>query len=279
MLDERTFGEAIQTHTEKVNKLLVEYYQVDPLDPLEVRQEYVYYAHRIRPYIDEVSLLLSDVLKRGGRVLAEGAQGALLDLDHGTYPYVTSSYPTAAGALLGLGLGIEAVGRVIGVTKAFQTRVGAGPFPSEVSGSIATRLRGTGENPWDEFGTTTGRPRRVGWLDIPLLRYAVRINGLSELVLTKLDILSGLDTIKLCTAYTEAGKSYDQVPFGPADLSPFEPVYEELSGWNADLRQVRLWEELPSAARAYILRIEQLVGVPIRIISVGPERDQVIVIT
>ncbi|HEX9013864.1 MAG TPA: adenylosuccinate synthetase, partial [Anaerolineaceae bacterium] len=195
---------------------------------------------------------------------------------HGTYPFVTSSSTTAAGALVGLGLGIVPVERVIGVTKAYQTRVGAGPFPTEVSGELATSLRGTGSNPWDEYGTTTGRPRRVGWLDAVLLRYAVRLNGVSDLVMTKLDVLSGLDPLKICVAYRLDGQEYEDLPFGPADLSPFEPVYEEMPGWQADLRHARSWEELPSNARDYILRIEELAGAPVRYASVGPEREQTV---
>ena len=210
------------------------------------------------------------------RVLAEGAQGTLLDLDHGTYPFVTSSTATAPGALAGLGLGICPVERVIGVTKAFQTRVGAGPFPTEVFGETAVRLRGTGANPWDEFGTTTGRPRRVGWLDGVLLRYAVRVNGLTELVLTKLDILSGLPVLRLCTAYRAGGQTFERLPLGPADLSPFEPVYEELPGWSEDVSGIRRWADLPVNARRYVNRIAELTGVPVSQVSVGAERDQVV---
>lgn len=209
-------------------------------------------------------------------MLAEGAQGTLLDIDHGTYPFVTSSNPTAPGALVGLGLGVGNTGRVIGVTKAFQTRVGSGPFPTELDGDLALRLRGTGQNPWDEYGTTTGRPRRVGWLDLVLLRYAARINGLTELALTKLDILSGMPTLRICVAYRAGDKTYTNLPHGPAHLSPFQPVYEELPGWEADLRAVRRWEDLPPQARAYILRIEELSSVPVRLVSVGPEREQVV---
>jgi adenylosuccinate synthase len=219
---------------------------------------------------------LYEALGRGRKVLAEGAQGTLLDLDHGTYPFVTSSTPTAAGALVGLGVGVGFVERVIGVTKSFQTRVGAGPFPTEVSGQMAKRLRGTGENPWDEYGTTTGRPRRVGWFDMVLLRYAARVNGLTELALTKLDILTGLPDIKLCVAYRQGEQTLTELPFGPADLSPFEPVYEALPGWEQDLTKVQAWEDLPPQARAYILRIEELSGVPVRLVSVGPERHQVV---
>ncbi len=234
------------------------------------------YAEKLIPHICDVSAELNAALAQGQRVLAEGAQGTLLDIDHGTYPFVTSSNPTAPGALVGLGLGVGNTGRVIGVTKAFQTHVGAGPFPTEVGGDLALRLRGTGQNPWDEYGTTTGRPRRVGWLDMVLLRYAVRVNGLTELALTKLDILSGLPVIQLCVAYQDQEKKYSDLPYGPACLSPFQAIYEHLPGWDQDIREVRRWEDLPAQARSYILRIEELSGIPVRLVSVGPEREQVI---
>jgi adenylosuccinate synthase len=178
--------------------------------------------------------------------------------------------------MIGLGLGICPVESVIGVTKSFQTRVGSGPFPTEVEGAAAVRLRGTGSNPWDEFGTTTGRPRRVGWLDIVLLRYAVQVNGLTELVVTKMDVLSGLEKLRLCVAYQVGEQLYNDLPMGPADLSPFTPVYEDFSGWDADLGKVRTWDDLPQAAHIYLQRIEELAGIPIRMVSVGPERDQVV---
>ena len=208
--------------------------------------------------------------------MAEGAQGTLLDLDHGTYPFVTSSTPTAPGALVGLGLGIGSAGRVVGVVKAFQTRVGEGPFPTELDGDLAIRLRGTGANDWDEFGTTTGRPRRVGWLDVVLLRYAVRLNGISELALTKLDILSGFETIKICTGYRIDDKTKTTLPLGPSNLNGMEAVYEEVPGWQAEITKIRDWDDLPQAARDYVSRIEELLKIPVKIISVGPERSQVI---
>lgn len=276
MLDAEEFAERIAAHVNETNLVLQNLYHAPQLDPTSVATEYAAYARDLQPYIENTAALLNRALAEGKNILAEGAQGTLLDLDHGTYPFVTSSSPTTAGALVGLGLGICAVGRVIGVTKAFQTRVGAGPFPTEVHGIVAERLRGTGANPWDEFGTTTGRPRRVGWLDGVLLRYAVQMNGLKELVLTKLDILSGLKEIKICSAYRYRGEVVYELPFGPADLSPFEPVYEELPGWESDISNTRRWEELPAPVRAYILRIEELAGVPVRLVSVGPEREQFI---
>jgi adenylosuccinate synthase len=274
MLDPPSFAEKMAAHIEQNNHRLKILYSVEPLDTAEIVKQYGEYARQITPYITDTSWLLSDAISCGKQVLAEGAQGTLLDLDHGTYPFVTSSTPTAAGVLLGLGLGICPVERVIGVTKSFQTRVGAGPFPTEVLGEQAEVLRGTGVNPWDEFGTTTGRPRRVGWLDTVLLRYAVRINGFNELVLTKLDVLTGLESLKICVAYQAGGKTYTDLPLGPADLSPFEPVYEEFAGWQQEIGGVRAWEDLPTPARAYLLRIEDLTGVPIRLVSVGPERNQ-----
>jgi adenylosuccinate synthase len=276
MLAPTAFADAIRRHIAAVNRQLTAIYQADPLDPDLVVEDYLRYADRLTPYIDDISLLLTTALAQGKKVLAEGAQGTLLDLDHGTYPFVTSSNPTAAGALLGLGLGIREVDRVIGVTKAFQTRVGAGPFPTEVEGQTATSLRGTGENPWDEFGTTTGRPRRVGWLDLVLLRYAVRVNGLTELALTKLDVLSGLDPLQLCVGYKARGQSYTELPHGPAELMDYQPVFESLAGWSQDVTGVRSWDDLPKAAHRYISRIEALCELPIRLVSVGPERTQVV---
>ncbi len=276
MLDVETFADAIKAQVEETNLQLTRLYDAEPLDPQQVAVAYVEFARLFAPYIDDTATILHHALRQNQSILAEGAQGTLLDLDHGTYPFVTSSNPTAPAALTGLGLGLGHIGRIVGVTKAFQTRVGEGPFPTEVSGDTATRLRGTGENPWDEFGTTTGRPRRVGWLDLPLLRYAVRINGLTEIALTKLDVLTGLPEIQICTAYRDAGRTHEHLPLGPANLAPFTPIYETLPGWDEDLWDVRAFSQLPAAACNYILRIEDLIGVPVRMVSVGPEREQVI---
>ncbi len=276
MLDESGFHQRMLAHIEEVNLTLTRLYEAEPLDPCLIADQYVEYAEKLRDYIGDTSAVVWEALRRGQSVLAEGAQGTLLDLDHGTYPFVTSSSPLATGVMGGLGIGVGHVGRVIGVTKAFQSRVGAGPFPTEVQGDTAVRLRGTGANPWDEFGTTTGRPRRVGWLDGVLLRYAVRVNGLTELVVTKLDVLSGLPEVRVCVAYRANGREFADLPLGPADLSPFEPVYEDLPGWDADLTGVRSWDELPREAQNYLARISELSGVPVCQVSVGPERDQVV---
>lgn len=276
MLDPAGFVNKIQAHVEEINRVLTGQYHSEPLDPLAVSREYANAAQQIIPYISDTGRLVHQALQDGRRVLAEGAQGTLLDLDHGTYPYVTSSCATAPGAFSGLGIGIVPVDRIVGVTKAFQTRVGSGPFPTEVFGKAAERLRGVGKNPWDEFGTTTGRPRRVGWLDGVLLRYALRINGVTELMITKMDILSGLTTLRLSVAYKSGEKRYDELPLGPANLQPFEPVYEEIPGWEEEITAVRRWQDLPAQAREYVKLIEAYCGVPVRRVSVGPEREQVV---
>ncbi|KAF0106414.1 MAG: adenylosuccinate synthase [Anaerolineaceae bacterium] len=279
------FSERLAAHLESANAAL-KTLGAAPLEIEPILTEFTDYVLRLTPYVADTAVELDAALRAGKTILAEGAQGTLLDLDHGTYPFVTSSSTVAPGALTGLGLGLTAArdARVTGVVKAFQTRVGSGPFPTELTGDLALRLRGTGEHPWDEYGTTTGRPRRVGWLDGVLLRYAARLNGFTELAVTKLDILSGLETLNICTAYRpkNAGtfsrdeKLFTDLPFGPADLAPYEPVYEELPGWKEDVSGVRKWDDLPSAARDYLDRVAGLAGVPVRLVSVGPEREQIV---
>lgn len=271
------FIERLGDHIEAANVTLVGL-GAPKLDPGPILTEYRDYIERFKPFIADASTELCDALADGKTILAEGAQGTLLDIDHGTYPFVTSSSTTAAGVLSGLGLGLNAANGAIvtGVCKAFQTRVGSGPFPTEVFDDLALRLRGTGENPWDEYGTTTGRARRVGWLDGVLLRYAVRVNGLTELVITKLDILSGFEKLKICTAYQKDGQVFNHLPFGPTELAGYEPVYEDLDGWKEDVTAIRKWQALPSAAKAYLDAISKVAGVPVRLVSVGPEREQVV---
>ena len=276
MVDREVLTKKLHTHLNQASILLQEVYDHESAPIDETIAAYLGFADRLRPYIADVGSLIAEHLDAGKNVLAEGAQGTLLDLDHGTYPFVTSSHPTTAGALLGLGVGPGYLGRIVGVTKAFQTRVGEGPFPTELTGPLADQLRGSGENPWDEFGTTTGRPRRVGWLDGVLLRYAVRINGFNELAITKLDILSGIETIRFCTAYASNGETFEKLPAGPTDLSPFEPIYETLTGWDQDITSAKEWSDLPGPAQQYIQFIESYAGLPIRLISVGPERHQII---
>jgi adenylosuccinate synthase len=248
------------------------------INPMSAMDDFQQYRAEMLPYIADTSMEVHNALAAGQQILAEGAQGTLLDIDHGTYPFVTSSSTTASGVFSGLGIGITAANgaKVSGVCKSFQTRVGSGPFPTEVFDDLALRLRGTGENPWDEYGTTTGRARRVGWLDGVLLRYAVRINGLTELVITKLDILSGFKTLKLCTTYNRDGKTLTDLPFGPSNLENCQPVYEEYPGWAEDVSAIRSWADLPQAARDYLDAIARLAGVPVRLVSVGPEREQIV---
>lgn len=271
--------EKLLAHLQNANRSL-QALGAEPLAAAEILPAFRGYAQRFAPYIADTGLELHQALQAGQTVLAEGAQGSLLDIDHGTYPFVTSSTTLAPGVLSGLGLGLNLARQslVSGVCKAFQTRVGSGPFPTEVFDQTASRLRGSGENPWDEFGTTTGRPRRVGWLDTILLRYAARLNGLDELILTKLDILSGLPEIRLCVAYQKETEKVTDLAFGPSRLEGCTPVYETLPGWQEDLGALRHWRDLPEAARRYIRVLEQQTGLPVRLVSVGPEREQMITV-
>ena len=278
ILDAEFFAAHVKAHFEEVNRLLTDWYHQPSMAVDALITEYLGFAEQMRPYIRRIGPLLQNALNDGKTILAEGAQGTLLDVEQGTYPFVTSSCTTSAGVFSGLGLGVQAVRRVTGVTKAFQTRVGAGPFPTELDGEPAQFLRGTGANPWDEYGTTTGRPRRVGWLDLVLLNYAREVNGFSEIFLTKLDVLTGLSEIPVCTAYRRAGKELHSLDFsGDARLlSQCVPVYETLPGWQEDLRECRTWGDLPEAARAYVRFIEEYTGLPMEYISVGPERSALV---
>jgi adenylosuccinate synthase len=258
------------------NETLERLYARPPLDADAVASSFLQYARTLGPYVADTAFLVNDALQSGKTVLAEGAQGALLDLDQGTYPYVTSSCTGVAGALEGLGVGARQLERVIGVVKAFQTRVGEGPFPTEETGEIGARLRGTGSLPWDEYGTTTGRPRRCGWLDLVLLRYSARCNGYTEFVITKLDILSGLDTIKVCNAYEKESRTFRDLPLGLSDIGSFRPIYEDLPGWRQEIRRSKRKQNLPEAARSYVERIERETGVPVSRVSVGSEREDII---
>ncbi|NMB55330.1 MAG: adenylosuccinate synthase [Leptolinea sp.] len=278
ILEPESFRVKVKQHFKLVDRQLQSLFHKEPLDVESMTAEWVAAASKLAPYIQDATTLLHDAVRSGDTVLAEGAQGTLLDLDYGTYPFVTSSNTTATGIFSGLALGIMPVDRIIGITKAFQTRVGAGPFPTELSGELAARLRGTGANPWDEYGTTTGRPRRVGWLDMVLLRYAVMINGVNELCITKLDILSGLPEIHICTSYKLDGRECEILPMGllPEQMNAARPVYETLPGWKENITAVRAWKDLPKSAQDYIRQLEMLSGVHVSMISVGPERDQVI---
>lgn len=275
MLDVETFAEAMRANTERANAELLTL-SAEPLNPDSDLQAYVDAAYRLRPFIKDTSLYLHQQLQAGARVICEGAQGALLDIDHGSYPYVTSSSPTVGGALTGLGIGPRQVDRVLGIAKAFSTRVGGGPMPTEQKNEVGDRLRGTGANFWDEYGTTTGRPRRCGWLDLAMLRYSAAINGFTDLAITKLDVLSGFDELKLCVAYEYDGERLVYPPDTTERIEKVTPIYESLPGWQEDLSKARTLEDLPPQARAYLQKIEHEMGLPILAVSVGPEREQLV---
>jgi adenylosuccinate synthase len=269
------FAERVADAVRAHNRRLEAEYGVEPMPVDEIAAEYCAYARRLAPHLTDATALVGEALAAGKTVLCEGAQGLLLDLDHGTYPYVTSSSTVAGGALTGLGFGPRYVSRVVGVAKAYTTRVGAGPFPTELLDDVGERIRQIGH----EYGTTTGRPRRCGWLDLVILRYAARVNGLDDFALTKLDVLSGLERLKVAVAYEREGEHIEHFPaeFGVEALAEWQPVYEDLPGWMEDISGARSRDDLPPAARAYVERIEEWVDVPITLIGVGPERTQAIV--
>jgi adenylosuccinate synthase len=277
MADPEAFADLVRAETEAKNEILTQVYGQDPLDADAVAAETFEFARRLAPYLENTSVYLHEALVEGKRLLCEGAQATLLDIDHGTYPYVTSSSPTIGGVFTGLGVGPRRVERIIGIVKAFQTRVGSGPMPTEFFGESASRLRGTGANPWDEYGTTTGRPRRCGWLDGVMLRYSARINDLTDVCITKLDILTGLEELKICVAYDYRGRRLEHLPSEADILAESQPIYETLPGWQEDITGVQRFEHLPPAAQAYVRRVEELASVPATYISVGPGRDQTVV--
>ena len=270
LYDMKIFRQKLDVVLKEKNAVLSRVYNRLPMKPGDIETEYAVYAERLRPYIADTMALLHAGLEAGRTVLLEGAQGTLLDLDHGTYPFVTSSNPVAGGALTGAGLGPKDVTRVIGITKAYVTRVGSGPFPTEVGGEAGERLVDAGQ----EFGTTTGRRRRVGWFDAVVARYAARINGLTEHFLTKLDVLSEFDTLPVCRAYRYQGDEYEHFPPHQSIFHHAEPVYAQLPGWRSELTGATAFSALPKEAQAYVDRLEELAGVPIRWVSVGPARSQ-----
>jgi adenylosuccinate synthase len=270
LFDEKIFREKLEIVLKEKNLVLTRVYGRLPLTADAIVDDYLRYAERLRPIVVDSSRLIHDALGEGKNVLLEGAQGTMLDLDKGTYPFVTSSNPVTGYALASAGIGPKHVERVIGITKAYVTRVGAGPFPTEDLGEDGERLGERGH----EFGTVTGRKRRCGWFDAVILRYAARLNGLSELFLTKLDVLSGFERVKVCTAYRAGGEMFEDVPSHQSLFHDAEPVYEELDGWDDDLTGARSIDDLPASARKYVERIAEVVGVPIGVVSVGPGREQ-----
>lgn len=263
------------------NRVITKVYEADPIDLDGCLDRYLEFGNRLRPYIGDVQAPIVEANRRGEHVLLEGAQGSLLDLDHGTYPFVTSSVPSSSssGAGLGVGIGPTDINRVVGVFKSYSTRVGNGPFPTELFDDMAVQLRDHGkEDGRGEYGTTTGRARRIGWLDGVAAQYSVRFNGLSAVALTRLDVLDELDSIKICTAYELDGKIVDTMPARESDLNRVHPVYEELPGWKSQTKHVRNFDDLPLQAQAFIRRVEELITCPVDLISVGPEREQAIIV-
>jgi adenylosuccinate synthase len=270
LFDEKIFREKLEVVLREKNLILTKIYNRLPLDSDAIVDEYRELAGRLRPHVTDTSMLIHRALQDGKRVMFEGAQGTLLDLDHGTYPFVTSSNPVAGYALASAGVSPLEVDRIIGIVKAYVTRVGAGPFPTEQLGEVGERLGVRGK----EFGTVTGRKRRCGWFDAALGRYAARLNGLTEIFVTKLDVLSGFDTVKICTGYRAGGEVFEDFPPHQSLFHGAEPIYEELDGWNEEIDEARSFEDLPKNAQAYVRRMEELVGVPANVVSVGPAREQ-----
>ena len=273
LLDEKILKKKIIAALEPKRLALRPFAKAPELDLQSMTEDYLTYGHRIEQYIADTAKLTWDVLDAGGDVIFEGAQGTLLDIDHGTYPFVTSSNPVAASACTGTGVGPKDIDEVWGVSKGYATRVGSGPFPTELHDELGERIREAG----GEYGTTTGRPRRVGWLDLVALRYAARINSLTALVITKLDVMTGIGPLKACVRYRGAEEaSFDHYPYHQTVMHQATGEYEELPGWEEDIGDVREEADLPQAARDYLAYVEDFVGVPVALVGVGPGRDQVV---
>lgn len=274
LLHPAVFKEKLKANLVHMNFLLENLYHVSSLNVDDIYNEYMEYAEKLSPYIADTDILINDMISEKKNILFEGAQGTLLDVDHGTYPYVTSSNAIAGGACTGLGVGPTKISKVLGVVKAYTTRVGSGPFPTELKDALGDKLREKG----GEYGATTGRPRRCGWLDIVILRHSARINGLTGIAITKLDILDGLDSIKICTSYRHKGKIYNEFPKEMNIFDECEPVYEEVEGWDTSTLGIRDFNKLPKAAKAYIRKIEKILGVKAHLISTGQRRDELILL-
>ncbi|MBT2495876.1 MULTISPECIES: adenylosuccinate synthase [unclassified Microbacterium] len=273
LFDENILRQKVEGALDQKNHLLVKIFNRRAITADEVVEDLLSYAERLRPMVADTGYLIAQALDRGEVVVFEGGQATMLDIDHGTYPFVTSSSATAGGAATGAGVGPGALDRIVGIVKAYTTRVGSGPFPTELFDEQGEWLRKQGF----EFGTTTGRPRRVGWYDAPITRYATRINGITDLVLTKLDILTGLEQIPVCVAYDVDGERFDEVPVNQTDFHHAKPILEYFPGWNEDISVARTFDDLPKNAQDYVLALEKMSNTRISVIGVGPERDQVVV--
>ncbi|MBM7580606.1 adenylosuccinate synthase [Jeotgalibacillus terrae] len=270
LLDKESFEEKLENNLVEKNRMLERFYEVEGFTKEDIFEEYYEYGQQIAKYVCDTSVVLNDALDEARRVLFEGAQGVMLDIDQGTYPFVTSSNPVAGGVTIGSGVGPTKIGHVVGVSKAYTTRVGDGPFPTELHDEIGDNIREVGR----EYGTTTGRPRRVGWFDSVVVRHARRVSGLTDLSLNSIDVLTGIKTLKICTAYRLDNEIITEYPANLRTLAKCEPIYEELPGWDEDITGVRSLDELPENARHYLERVSQLTGIPLSIFSVGPDRTQ-----
>lgn len=274
LLDKDIFAEKLKLNLEEKNQLFEKIYNVEPLKFDDIFEEFYGYGQQIKQYVTDTSVLVNDALDNGENVLFEGAQGVMLDIDHGTYPYVTSSNPIAGGVTTGVGIGPNKIETILGISKAYSTRVGDGPFPTELTDEVGDYIRETGH----EYGTVTKRPRRIGWFDSVAMRHARRVSGLTCLSLNLLDVLTSLETIKICTAYKIDGKEVDYYPASLTELAKCEPVYEELPGWNEDITGITDFEKLPVNAQNYLNRLTELTGIPLATISVGPDRLQTLIL-
>ncbi|MDX5484336.1 adenylosuccinate synthase [Bacillus pumilus] len=270
LLDREVFEEKLARNLEEKNRLLEKMYDAEGFKIEDILDEYYEYGQQVKKYVVDTSVVLNDVLDEGRRVLFEGAQGVMLDIDQGTYPFVTSSNPVAGGVTIGSGVGPTKIQHVVGVSKAYTTRVGDGPFPTELHDEIGDQIREVGR----EYGTTTGRPRRVGWFDSVVVRHARRVSGITDLSLNSIDVLTGIEKLKICVAYKLNGEITEEFPASLKELAKCEPVYEEMPGWTEDITGVKNLSELPENARHYLERISQLTGIPLSIFSVGPDRSQ-----
>lgn len=274
LTEPHTLEEKIRANLEEKNFFLTRYLGAQALEPEPIIENYLSMAKRLRPFITDVSLALEQATSQGKQILFEGAQGTHLDVDHGTYPFVTSSNPVAGTACSGAGIGPSQLGHILGIVKAYTTRVGAGPFVTELTDQVGEHLREQGV----EFGSTTGRPRRCGWLDLVVVNDAKRLNGLHSIAITKLDVLTGLETIKICVAYEVEGRRIETRPASLNRMARCVPIYQEMPGWKEDIRGARKIDQLPSQARNYLRTIEEITGLPISIVSVGPAREETIML-
>jgi adenylosuccinate synthase len=272
LLYPQTLKEKLSTNLPDINFLLENLYRVSGFKIEDIYREYIGYAKKLSAYIADTDIIINKMISQNRKVLFEGAQGTLLDVDHGTYPYVTSSSPIAGGVCTGLGIGPTKISKVIGVAKAYTTRVGSGPFPTEIRDTLGKEIREKG----GEYGATTGRPRRCGWMDMMVLRHSARINGLTGIAITKLDVLDGIKTIKICTSYKYKGKIYKEFPKEISIIEGCTPIYKEMKGWSTSTAGITDFNKLPKAAKAYLKKIESLLRVEVQLISTGPKRDEII---